>query len=108
MKDKVLKILFIISFLPYVAILILGIQASFKGFHLLWESKTYGIEAFFYTVMLLGGILIPVLLVCFGYEYWYMTKFKENFSFLIRNIAISSVIGVVLYFLYYIIEVYVI
>ena len=78
MKDKVLKILFIISFLPILLILLFGIGSIFFGFYTFFGNTLYGIDAFLVEIMIIGGFLSPLLLICLVYQRWYMKKDKKD------------------------------
>lgn len=56
-KDKVLKVIFIISIIPYIMIFLEAIWNSFFG--LSWfYSASYGIDAFVETILLSGFLMI--------------------------------------------------
>ena len=91
MKRTVLKILFILSIIPYV-LLILGIINSYlKGFGIdnyqissIWPARQYGYSAVktylyyvFYTNMF-GQILIPLFLICIIYQIVYLIKLRKR------------------------------
>ena len=77
-KDKILKILFIISFIPYILIILYGVHGAIFGEHAICidtcPPKVYGLDAFMDNIFL--GILaltvygvIPVIVI---YEIFYI------------------------------------
>ena len=91
MKKIVLKILFILSIIPYV-LLILGIINSYiNGFGIdnyqissIWPAKQYGFTAvktylyYAFCPKLFGQILIPLFLICIIYQIVYLIKFRKK------------------------------
>lgn len=91
MKKTVLKILFILSIIPYV-LLILGIINSYiNGFGIdnyqissIWPAKQYGftaVKTYLYYVFypnMFGQILIPLFLICIIYQIVYLIKFRKK------------------------------
>ena len=80
-KNKVFKFLFIVSFLPYLIILILSLYAAFFGFTFFF-STGYGWEAFYASAVVLLFYLtaiISVIPICLIYDVFYI----------IRNIVIK-------------------
>ncbi len=75
MKDKVLKIIFIISFIPYIGLLIYGIYSMIFGFTFIF-STSYGIEAFLDSIFILGLLLCvyPILPICLIYQIFYLIR----------------------------------
>ena len=91
MKKIVLKILFILSIIPYV-LLIFGIINSYiNGFgstteviNSIWPAKKYGFSAvktYLYYVFypnMFGQFLIPLFLICIIYQIVYLIKFRKE------------------------------
>lgn len=91
MKKRILKILFILSIIPYV-LLILGIINSYiNGFGIdnyqissIWPTKQYGysaVKTYLYYVFypnMFGQILIPLFLICIIYQIVYLIKFRKK------------------------------
>lgn len=77
MKSKVAKIIFLISFLPWLLVLICGIWGAIFGVGFLF-STCYGWEGFLLGVLgaLLGMTMVPVLPVCLVYEICYIVRNK--------------------------------
>ena len=75
MKDKVLKIILIISSLPFIGLLLIGIYSMFFGFTFFF-STSYGIEAFLGSIFIIGWLLciIPVLPICLIYQIFYLIR----------------------------------
>ena len=106
MKDKVLKVLFIISVLPYVLTLALGITTTFVGIGgWMGTSKQYGFEAFSDTIFTCIVFLLPVFLICALFQYWYIKKIADvrikKFDNICRIISyivlIITFLGVIIY-----------
>lgn len=72
-KDKVLKIVLWISFLPYVWLLVYGIYSFFNGFTFIF-STSYGFTALYESIVIMGIILCmyPVLPICLIYQLFYL------------------------------------
>lgn len=73
-KVKVLRILFKLSFLPYVLVLLLAIYSSIFGFTFIF-STCYGLEAFYNSLVLygiIGCIYFPIFPIVFIYEIFYL------------------------------------
>lgn len=77
MKSKVVKTLFIISFLPYLLVLIYGIIRSFLGFPFLF-TVIYGFDAFVFSIVyvLYTFTIIPVIPICLIFQVCYILKNK--------------------------------
>lgn len=81
MKNKVIKIIFILSFLPYILILISGISVAFSGVSI-FSNTVYGINAFLIYISLIFSnfkIMIPIVFVCFFYQICYIFRKKIKF-----------------------------
>lgn len=73
-KIKILRILFKLSFLPYILLLLLAIYSSIFGFTFIF-STYYGLEAFYNSLVLygiIGCIYFPVFPIAFVYEIFYL------------------------------------
>lgn len=77
MKSKVAKILFIISFVPWLLVPLCGIFGAIFGVGFFF-STAYGLEGFLLGALaaLLGMIMVPVLPVCLVYEICYIVRNK--------------------------------
>lgn len=77
MKGKVAKILFLLSFLPWIFIPVNGILGAIFGVGFFF-STCYGWDGFLLGVLgaLLGMTLIPILPVCLVYEICYIVRNK--------------------------------
>ena len=110
MKDKILKVLFIISILPYIVILFLGINAAFSGSNFL-GSTTYGWSAFSFIVLILVVILalrVPIIPICLIFQIccilgYILRKKVEKFKDInsAEYIIIWSVIGCILFIIWF-------
>ena len=81
-KEKVLKIILKISFIPYLLLLLLGINSAIYGFSF-FGTSTYGIEGFMDSITIYGFALVsifPVIPVCLVYEIFYFIRYmvKKN------------------------------
>ena len=79
MKDKVLKIILVITSLPFICILIEAIHAIFFGVSVGFfgdQTLTYGFDAFWicivFRVMLL--LQIGILPICIIYQLFYLIR----------------------------------
>ena len=71
-KHTISKIIFIISFIPYILMIVISIIPIFTGVD--WFFSTYhGIDAFLLSMFLLFLIGWPVLLIVFIYQIIYIT-----------------------------------
>ena len=91
MKRIVLKILFILSIIPFI-LLIFGIINSYiNGFgstteviNSIWPAKKYGfpaVKTYLYYVFypnMFGQFLIPLFLICIIYQIVYLIKFRKE------------------------------
>ncbi len=95
MKDKILKVLFIISFLPFLFILFLGIRDAILGIDIL-GYMIYGWDAFLHTFWSRIGELIirPIIYICIIFQICYILKNKV--IDLRKYVTICSVIACVL------------
>jgi len=117
MKNKVAKILFIISFVPWLLVPLCGIFGAIFGVGFFF-STAYGLEGFFLGALaaLLGMIMIPVLPVCLVYEICYIVRNKvpavkklsaKRFYITVGTVCAVVAIGVLLHvFRYELEEVY--
>lgn len=86
MKKKVVKGLFIISFLPFVFLIIFALYNAIVGYDVYtmilptYVKTIYGIEAFKEVLFWYGlsFIIIPVLPVCFIYQVVYSVYLKKK------------------------------
>ena len=108
MKDKVLKVLFIISFLPALLILILGIVSISHGSYTFFGGRIYGFDGFLDTIFWLGYVLftciIPLLPICLFFQICYILrktvkKIKDIGAK--KYVTICSVIGIVLLIIWF-------
>ena len=91
MKKRILKILFILSIIPFI-LLIFGIINSYiNGFgstkevvNFIWPAKQYGyfaVKTYLYYAFypnMFGQILIPLFLICIIYQIVYLIKFRKK------------------------------
>ena len=80
MKEKTLKILLYVSFLPYIFILVISIWSIFNGFTFM-VGTTYGFKAFYESAIIYGFILcteIPIIPICVFYEIFYLLRYIMN------------------------------
>lgn len=78
MKNKVIKILFKISFLPYILILLYGLGSAFWGMSFFFNT-CYGFEAFALTVLFclyFFTLMIPIIPVCLIFQIFYILKHR--------------------------------
>ena len=78
MKNKVIKILFKISFLPYILILLYGLGSAFWGLSFFFNT-CYGFEAFALTVLFclyFFTLMIPIIPVCLIFQIFYILKHR--------------------------------
>ena len=100
MKNKVAKILFLISFLPWIFVPINGILGAIFGVGFFFNT-CYGWDGFLLGVLgaLLGMTLIPILPVCLVYEICYIVRNKvpaaKKVSAKKFYITVGTVCGVV-------------
>lgn len=76
MKEKVLKIIYKISFLPYIGILIFGIYGAFFGTATGFfgdQTLTYGFDAFWTVVVFstMALLMTGVIPFCIIYQLFY-------------------------------------
>lgn len=81
-KVKILRILFKLSFLPYILLLLFAIYTSFFGFNFMF-STSYGLDAFVSTIAILGILgctCFPIFPIVFVYEVFYLIwiKFRKD------------------------------
>lgn len=81
---KIPKIILILSFAPYVFLLLCGIYSAFAGFGFFF-STSYGFQGFMDSIFLMGFLLCwyPVLPSCLIYQLVYLFVFimkKSNIS----------------------------
>lgn len=93
------KVIFILSFLPAAALLVIAVVSMFTGVRIFF-SRIYGFEAFAYAM--LGGIyslcVIPVLPACIIYQISYLTapRIKQYTKWSDRKAAIAFfVVGII-------------
>ncbi|MBR3613765.1 MAG: hypothetical protein IKL55_01115 [Clostridia bacterium] len=101
MKKNFLKIVFIISFLPYVFILIQGIIGAFTGISFFYNT-TYGFDAFVTSTLLMlytFSFSIPIIPICLFFQVCYILRKKvgkvKSIS-LKKYIKICCIIGMLI------------
>lgn len=80
-KVKILRILFKLSFLPYVLLLLLAIYNSIFGFAIMYSATSYGLDAFWGTIIIFGLIgcaYFPIFPIVFIYEIFYLIWIKAR------------------------------
>lgn len=75
------KIMFICSFIPFIFMLLLGLQYAFFGGRFLGDTVYYGLEGF--EIGIIGGlfyyvIAFPILPICLIFQIWYTIKSVKN------------------------------
>ena len=73
-KVKILRILFKLSFLPYILLLLLALYSSIFGCTFMF-STYYGLEAFYNSLVIygiIGCIYFPIFPIVFIYEICYL------------------------------------
>lgn len=75
-KKKAGKIALIISFIPYVFILLYSLYSAFAGFTFLF-STSYGFEAFTDSIVILSAMMwiCPILPACVLYQLTYLITY---------------------------------
>ena len=85
-KGKIFKVLFLISFLPYIILILLAIHSAIYGHNIYtWFGNQYirtiyGIEAF-KEIIILGGLsmcAIPILPISLIIEIIYVVRYVKN------------------------------
>ena len=82
---KIYKVIFAVSFLPYIYIIFHLIKCYFYGFEIVMMSGldiplSYGVEAmgnwlwFLFSFHTLGIITLPILFLCIFYQFVYLKK----------------------------------
>ena len=69
-KKKVLKIILILSVIPFIVILIIGVKNAFCGYTLFFNTS-YGVQALIDTCVIYGFVFsccFPVLPICLVYQ----------------------------------------
>lgn len=88
MKNKIPKIIFIISLLPYLFILLYGIFNAFAGISFFY-STSYGFEAFIISVFFMLYALtleIPIIPICLIFQICYIFRKKlTNLKMLVQK-----------------------
>ncbi|MCL2457108.1 MAG: hypothetical protein FWD19_06140 [Defluviitaleaceae bacterium] len=84
MKNKIAKIFFYFSFVPYGLLILYSIYGSIVGVYPFWSyTKIYGLEAFLQAVVFTGFVfsaVIPILPACLIYQliYFFVLRKKSN------------------------------
>ena len=76
--SKGYKISFILSYIPYLLLLIYSIFASVYGFN--FFTTTYGWEGFYTSFLIVGAVfcVIPVFPLCLFWQILYIVKWVRN------------------------------
>lgn len=79
MKDKILKIILLISSLPFIAVLLEAISGMFFGISTGFfgvQETSYGFEAFFICIIFRLMLLLQlgILPICLLYQLFYLTR----------------------------------
>ena len=89
MKKIISKILFIISFIPYVMIIFNTVKCFFFGYEVVMMlgldiPLSYGFRAVYnylwvtFSFTCFGIITIPIIIICIIYQIIYIKKFKQK------------------------------
>ena len=76
--NKKLKIILIVSFVPYILVLLCGILCAIHGVTFIY-NEVYGTDAFILGVMALGALLVfyvPIIPVCAIFQVVYLVRRK--------------------------------
>lgn len=79
-KAKILKVLFKLSFLPYILLILLAIYNSIFGFTFIL-STSYGLDAFWGTIVIfaiIGCTDFPIFPIALLYEIFYLIWMKKH------------------------------
>lgn len=91
MKQKMPKILFILSFIPYLLILIIGIKCAFNGITFIF-NKVYGWEGFVlgvFSMLITFTLYIPIIPICLIFQIFYIFRKKIK---IFKNVNIKKYI----------------
>ena len=79
MKDRVLKVLLIISSLPLIGVFIWAIYNAIFGTSFM-GTEIYGFDAFVLTIIASFFMHVPVLAICIAYQLFYLIRYivKNN------------------------------
>jgi hypothetical protein len=81
-KIKISKVFFLLSFLPYALLLLQALLSAIFGFTFIF-STSYGIKAFFDSLLIVGWhfiVVIPILPICFIYQIIYLILINKRNS----------------------------
>ena len=107
MKNKIPKIILILSFAPYVFVLLYGVCSAFFGFGFIFVTS-YGFNAFTNGIIFMTLLLCyyPVIPICLIYQLVYLTVFliknrlnisKKNILLIVSAVLLISIIIVVFF-----------
>lgn len=98
MKNKLTKIIFIISFLPYLLILGYGAICMFTGVSFFF-STSYGFEAFIIGILpalYFSTLVVPIVPVCAIYQICYLLRKKFKKTQIKKYIKICVITGCII------------
>lgn len=93
MKNKIFKFLFIISFLPYLFIIINGIIKAWTGTTFIFNT-IYGFDAIWLTILFTLYTLtftVPIIPICFIFQIGYILKTKVK---IFKNINLKKYVKI--------------
>mgnify|MGYP004601986159 FL=1 len=81
MKQNTFKTFFILSFMPYILVFLLGLGAAFQGATFLGDTLYYGLEGF--EIGIIGGliylsIVVPIIPICLCFQLGYAIAKLKN------------------------------
>ena len=78
MKQNTFKTFFILSFIPYILVFLLGLGAAFQGATFLGDTLYYGLEGF--EIGIIGGLmyLSVVIPICLCFQLGYAIAKLKN------------------------------
>ena len=95
MKDKILKVMLIISSLPLIGVFIWAIYNAIFGTGFM-GSEIYGLSAFGLTIVASFFMFVPVLPICIAYQLFYLIRYIVKNNKIDRFLNITYIIILIL------------
>ena len=94
MREKILKIIFVLSFIPYIAIIGTIVYGTIFGTYSVNGVDVKGIEKFLYCLesAYWYSIIIPIITACLTYQMCYINRKKPRIMFLCSFIPCAFIL----------------
>lgn len=93
-KQKVLKTIYHLTFVPYIMLITYAICRTIFGINV-WETVYLGFEAFEIAIIFLGAMYLPVFIICLIYQILFKLLTRKHIEYKQYNSKLAVIVVVV-------------